>query len=281
MTAAEAAGAVIAALGRGEAVAEVVVVDSANRSVDLGERLMVWEDRVDGSLGDPAADSAVTSGARTVLEEGKPRSWSVDMSAGRVEVYVEPHFPPAELVIVGAGHIARPLCSMGAQLGYRVIVVDDRPGFATAERFPEADELISADFSDPFRGIRLGRGTHLILVTRGHKYDYDALLDLLGRDVRLAYIGMVGSQRRVRAALEQLVQEGIPREKLAPIYAPIGLDIGAETPEEIAISILAELVALKRGGTGESLRNRARVLDRWVGKNPDTDAQRPGPAHPD
>src|SRR5690606_4485033 len=132
-----------------------------------------------------------------------------------------------ELVIVGAGHIARPLARVGAMLGFRVLVLDDRPDFATRERFPEAERLIRADFSDPFRGVPLGRGTHLVLVTRGHKYDYEALRDVLMRGIDLAYIGMVGSQRRVRAALEQLVRDGIPRDRLERVHAPIGLDIRA------------------------------------------------------
>ena len=267
MTAAEAAAHVLEALAGGAPVAEVLVVGSGSSAVSLGGRMVVWSDRVKSSLGDAQVDAAAEVAGREALTSRKPLSRSLSSDAGSVEIFVEPHFPPDELIIVGAGHIARPLCRFGAMLGFKVIVLDDRPGFATRERFPEAERLVKADFSDPFRDVRLGPGSHLVLVTRGHKYDYDALRDVLLRGVDLAYIGMVGSQRRVRAALEQLVLEEIPRERLEQVYAPIGLDIGAETPEEIAISIVGELVRIRRGGTGQSLRDKARVMERWLKKD--------------
>lgn len=273
----ESAQHVVAALAGGEAVAEIVVVASDNPKVELGARMVAWETRHMGSLGDDEVDEMAAAAGRAALDERAASTREYPTRAGAVELFVEPHYPPDELVIVGAGHIARPLCRIGAMLGYRVVVLDDRPGFATRERFPEADQLVPADFSDPFRDIRLGRGTHLVLVTRGHKYDYEALREVLLKGTRLAYIGMVGSQRRVRAALEQLVQEGIPAERLAHIYAPIGLDIGAETPEEIAISIVSELVKLRRGGSGGSLRERARVVERWIDRDGPDAATLPAP----
>jgi xanthine dehydrogenase accessory factor len=182
----------------------------------------------------------------------------------RCTLYLEAYRPPAELVIVGAGHIARPLCRLGAMLGMRVVVLDDRPDFATRERFPEAARLVRTDFGDPLRGVPLSVASHLVLVTRGHKYDYDVLLDVLRRDeIEPAYIGMVGSRRRVRAAYEQLIREGIAPERLQRVHAPIGLDIGAETPEEIAVAIIAEIVRLRRGGSGASLREKERIIERY------------------
>ncbi|HUE96023.1 MAG TPA: XdhC family protein [Longimicrobiaceae bacterium] len=264
MNAAEAATYVVEALSGGEPVAEVVVVASESADAPLGARVVVCEDRMEGSLGAAAIDAAAAEAGRESLRSRKSVTRRVEGKRGEVELFVEPHHPPDELLIVGAGHIARPLAHIGAMLGFRVIVLDDRPGFATRDRFPDAARLVNADFSDPFRDVPLGRGTHLVLVTRGHKYDYEALRDVLLRGLELGYIGMVGSQRRVRAALEQLVREGIPRERLERVYAPIGLDIGAETPEEIAISIIGEIIRLRRGGTGESLRDRARVLERWI-----------------
>jgi xanthine dehydrogenase accessory factor len=260
----EAAKHVVRALEGGPPIAEVVVVSSDSPAVVAGARMLVWEDSVAGTLGAAEADRAAMETARQALADRRPSSVQVDLDGRVVTVFVEPHHPPDELVIVGAGHIARPLCRIGAMVGFRVIVLDDRPGFATRERFPEAERLVRADFADPFRDVPLGRGTHLVLVTRGHKYDYEALRDVLLRGLQLGYIGMVGSQRRVRAALEQLAREGIPRQRLEEVYAPIGLDIGAETPEEIAVSIIGELVRLRRGGSGESLRDRARVMERWI-----------------
>jgi xanthine dehydrogenase accessory factor len=219
---------------------------------------------VAGSLGSDALDAAATAAARRLLEHRQPAQVVVDTGDGPVSLYIEPHYPPDEMVIVGAGHIARPLCRFGVMLGFRVTVLDDRSGFTTQERFPDADRIVHADFSEPFRDVTLGAGTHLVLVTRGHRYDYDALCEVLRRGLELPYIGMVGSQRRVRAALEQLVAEGVDPDRLARIHAPIGLDIGAETPEEIALAIAAEIVRVRRGGTGISLRDQARVVDRWI-----------------
>ena len=180
-----------------------------------------------------------------------------------VELYVEVRRPVRELVVVGAGHIAQPMAHLGALLGYRVTVLDDRPDFATRERFPDAHRLVRADFSDPFAEIELHERSHLLLVTRGHKYDYECLIRALRVDPLPAYIGMIGSRRRVRATYVQLVEEGFPRSVIQRIHAPVGLDIGAETPEEIAVAVAAELVLLDRGGTGAPLRGVERVAERF------------------
>ena len=230
-----------------------------------GSRMLVWAEKRMGSLGDPELDDRVATLAGGVLWGERAGTRNVELRGATHTVYLELYAPPPELVIVGAGHIARPLCRVGAMLGFRVTVLDDRPEFATRERFPEADRLIRADFADPLRDVTLGTGTHLVLVTRGHKYDYEVLRDVLGRPVLPAYIGMIGSRRRTRAALEQLAREGVAREQLLRIHAPIGLDIGAETPEEIAVAIAAEVVRLRRGGTGQPLRDRERVVERWIG----------------
>ena len=176
---------------------------------------------------------------------------------------MEARGPVQELIIVGAGHIARPLCRIGALLGFRVTVVDDRPDFATQERFPEAHRLVKVDFSDPFADIGIHPGSYVLLVTRGHKYDYECLLRIMGMDPAPAYIGMIGSRRRVRATFVQLLDEGVARPRLDDIHAPVGLDIKAETPEEIAVAVAAELVQVRRGGTGSSLKDVERVAERF------------------
>jgi xanthine dehydrogenase accessory factor len=264
MNATDAAREILAALAGGPPVVEVLVINSDSPTVAIASRMIVWAETSRGTLGFASLDDDALRLGREALRSRRPGLSRVELPDGVVTIYLQPHFPPDELVIVGAGHIARPLCRVGAMLGYKVTVLDDRPGFATRERFPEATRLLKADFSNPFREVPLGPGTCLVLVTRGHKYDYDALLDVLLRGVELAYIGMVGSQRRVRAALEQLVREGIPRARLSNVYAPIGLDIEAQTPEEIAVSIAAELIRVRRGGTGTSMRDRARVVDRFL-----------------
>ena len=171
--------------------------------------------------------------------------------------------------MVGAGHIAQPMAHLGALLGYRVTVLDDRPDFATRERFPDADRLVRADFSDPFADIPIHERCHLLLVTRGHKYDYECLIRALRADPAPAYIGMIGSRRRVRATYVQLLEEGIDRSLIDRIHAPVGLDIGAETPEEIAVAVAAELIMLSRGGTGVSLREVERVSERFFNTTDD------------
>jgi len=143
-----------------------------------------------------------------------------------------------------------------------VIVLDDRRQFADQHWFPDATSVRLVDFNDAFCDVPIGPFSHVVLVTRGHKYDYDCILQLLRRAARPAYLGMIGSRRRVRATFEALVRDGVAPERLADVRAPIGLDIGAETPEEIALAIVAEIVAVRRGGSGGALSLGDRVLAR-------------------
>lgn len=230
--------------------------------------------RTIGSLGD-AHDEAAVAVLDEAIADPRARDGIRRIGSGAeharpevedpadIELYVEVRRPVRELIVVGAGHIAQPMAHIGALLGYRVVVLDDRPDFATRERFPDADRLIRADFSDPFADVAIHERSHLLLVTRGHKYDYECLIRALRATPAPAYIGMIGSRRRVRATYVQLLEEGIDRELVDRIHAPVGLDIGAETPEEIAISVAAELVLLDRGGTGGMLRDVERVAERF------------------
>lgn len=253
------------ALEGGDPVAGLTVLESSGGGPAPGERMCVWADRHAGTLGDANLDAAALRIARQALADGaRPGAHEVAAGDVRCSVYLETHAPPPELVIVGAGHVARPLCQVGALLGFRVTVLDDRPEFATRERFPHAAVVRPVDFAHPLRGIRIHGGTYLVLVTRGHKYDFEALRTLLLGADRPAYVGMIGSRRRTRAALEALAREGIGADRLAAVHAPIGLDVEAETPEEIAVAIAAELVMVRRGGTGQPLRDRERVHARWV-----------------
>jgi xanthine dehydrogenase accessory factor len=227
-----------------------------------------------GSLGTAPLDEEAREVLEAMLSDPRARDGlrSLESPDGPVELFVEVRRAVQELVVVGAGHIAQPMAHLGALLGFKVTVLDDRPDFATRERFPDADRLLRADFSDPFADVRLHERSHLLLVTRGHKYDYECLLRALEADPAPAYIGMIGSRRRVRATYVQLVEEGIPHELIDRIHAPVGLDIGAETPEEIAVSVAAELVMLHRGGTGRSLRDVERVSERFFERPGPTDA---------
>jgi xanthine dehydrogenase accessory factor len=223
--------------------------------------------RVTGSLGSGALDAEVD---RLVdrLRAGEAAEGRHRLGAEGIPVYVEVHLPTPELVVVGAGHIARPLVEMGALLDFRVRVLDDRPDFATRERFPRAHEVHRVDFSDPFAGVRLHARSHIVLVTRGHKYDYACLRRILLTASRPRYIGLIGSRRRVRATFTRLVADGVPRSRLEEVRAPLGLDLGAETPAEIAVAVAAELVLSWRGGSGRPLRDVARVLERFLPEAP-------------
>lgn len=222
-----------------------------------------------GTLGTPELDAAGLAAARAALGDPRHRDGIVAL-AGDVEAYVEVRRAVPDLVIVGAGHIALPTARVGSELGFRIWVLDDRPDFATRERFPTAHRVVRADFSDPFRDVPLHEGTHVLLVTRGHRYDYDCLVKILRHEPAPAYIGMIGSRRRVRATFAQLLQDGIPRARLADIHAPVGLDIGAETPDEIAVAVAAELVKVRRGGTGASLRDVENVAKRFFAEGAET-----------
>lgn len=257
-----AARAVLATHGGGPAVAVVSRVDPEGGSA----RLLVYDDGVRGTLGDPALDAAARElGLRLLADRSQPRTVAVEGTAG-VQLYGEAHRAPARLLIVGAGHIALPLARLGVLLGLPVVVLDDREEFATTERFPEASRVRRVDFADPFRDVDPTAEDLVVLVTRAHRYDYDCLVRLLRSPTPPRYIGMVGSRRRVRAAFRALLEDGVPADRLAEIHAPIGLDLGAETPEEIAVAIAAELVAVRRGvAAGGSLRDRERVVERWRG----------------
>ena len=262
---AAAARAVLEAVEAGEGAVLIVRAGEGARAKGAGARMVVSGGRAPlGSLGGAGLDArAAELAAAALAGEVGEGLHEVDAGGGPVELYLELHHPVPELVVVGAGHIAQPLSSVGALLGFRVTVLDDRPEFATRERFPDAERVERIDFSDPFAGVRLGPLTHVVLVTRGHKYDYECLRRLLVADPPPRYVGMIGSRRRVRATWERLLEEGVPRERLAAVRAPVGLDLGAQTPAEIAVAVAAEIVMLWRGGTGAPLRDTQRVLERF------------------
>src|SRR5512141_1995805 len=212
----DAARRVLDALEAGDAVAVATLVSSSVPGAPLaGARMLLREDgALEGSLGDAALDAAAADVARTALEGAAAATHALQASGdATARVFVEAHLPPDELVVVGAGHIAVPLARIGAMLGFSVTVLDDREEFADEARFPQAARVITAEFeppANPFERVRLGRRSHVVLVTRAHRYDFDCLARLLelppGREPR--YIGMIGSRRRVRAAFEAALAAG-------------------------------------------------------------------------
>ncbi len=171
-----------------------------------------------------------------------------------VRLWLEPVRPAPRLIVLGAGHIAQPLVIMGRLLGFQVAVLDDRATFAHPQRFPEADTVLAADFRDGIRQLAVDRDSYVVLATRGHQHDVECLRELVGSEP--AYLGMIGSRRRVGGVFDLLQREGVPAERLRRVHAPIGLDLGARTPAEIALSIAAEIVKVRRGGKARSLSER-------------------------
>lgn len=258
----EAARAVLAAREGDRSVALVGRVDERGG----GLRVLVFEDGESrGTLGDPTLDAAARDIGARLLRSSEDSAWTLETPDGSATLYAEVHRRPARLFVVGAGHIGLALARTGVLLGVPVVVLDDREELTDEARFPEGASVHRMDFSDPFAASSPTPADFVVLVTRAHKYDYDCLRALLDGDAVPRYIGMVGSRRRVRAAFRQLLDAGVSRERVAAIYAPIGVEIGAETPEEIALSIAAEVVAVRRGvEAAGSLRDTEQVLDRLL-----------------
>jgi xanthine dehydrogenase accessory factor len=255
-------------LTRGARAALITVLEGPEATV--GRRVLLTtrspEPELAGSLGSAEIDARLVALGTRALAGAVTEGAHVLGGEPELRVYVELHAPPPEFVIVGAGHIAQPLSTLGRLLGLRVTVLDARPEFATTERFPDAAVVRSVDFTDPFRDVPIHGGTHVVLVTRGHKYDFEALRKLLASTHEPAYIGMIGSRRRVRATFAQLVKEGFDHERLGRVRAPVGLDLRSETPAEIAVSVAAEIVLVRRGGTGVPIAEQERIMDRFFKK---------------
>jgi xanthine dehydrogenase accessory factor len=188
-----------------------------------------------------------------------PRFNSSDPNAGE-PAFVETLSPPPVLLIVGAGHVGEHLAQCAHWLGFQVVIQDDRPEWANAQRYPQADLICTEPLAQLLPQLATHSQLYVALVTRGYQYDLDTLHCLLQRDRPCVYIGMIGSVKRVQHVYQALEQRGISRQQLQEIYAPIGLDLGALTPAEIAVSICAELVLAQRGGTGRPLSQVSRVV---------------------
>lgn len=195
-----------------------------------------------------AADSH--AGLLEVLETGLHHTTRIQPT-GAPRIFVDPISGAQRLIIVGAGHIAQPLATLGSMLGFHVTVIDDRHQFANRERFPSANEIIVKPFRAAIELLKLDKHCYVISVTRGHAYDEEAVEAALRQPC--GFVGMIGSRRRVKTTLDRLVEAGIPRERTEDVHAPLGLDIGAETPGEIAVAIIAEIIRERRTGVRDAM----------------------------
>lgn len=221
------------------------------RGPNVGAKVLILPDEVLGTLGSPDLDALAVADARTLLEAERSEIKSYELEAAVVDVFIETFPPPPLLLIFGAVHVAQPLARIAKMLGFRVIVSDARAKLATPERFPDVDRLIVAWPDEALEELSIGPNTYIAILTHDPKFDEPALLGALKTPAR--YIGAVGSRRTNADRRERLRAAGVDEESLARVRGPIGLDIGASTPEEVAISILAEIIASRHGRQGGPL----------------------------
>ena len=258
-----------AALERGEPVALVTIVRSNGSTPQrTGAKMLVYADgRTVGTIGGGCYENDALGKAREAIASGKPMLVKYDLNddfvqesglicGGQMEVYIDPLAPQAELFVIGAGHVGWHLARSARDVGFRIHIIDDREKFANAERFPDAAEIAVGDIAEWLHRTDLPAGAYVVVVTRGHTHDFEALRALAARDLR--YLGLIGSRAKVARIFDALEKEGMPAECLARVHAPIGLEIGAVSPAEIAVSILAELIAVRRGADVSSLSMAAR-----------------------
>jgi xanthine dehydrogenase accessory factor len=241
--------------GRRGAVATIVNVRGSIPSFKTAKMLVRDDGSIVGTIGGGCVEADVWQAAREVMESEKPRTLSFDLNqdpkydtglvcGGTLEVFIEPVLPPALLYIFGAGHVAVNVCQAAAQAGFDVIVSDDRTSYATEARFPAAREIHALDFGEVLEKLDPNESSYIVIVTRGHRDDMRILRWAVS--TRACYVGMIGSRRKVIEISKALHDEGVPAHLFDRVHAPIGLDIGAITPEEIAIAITAELIAVRR-----------------------------------
>ena len=259
-------------LREGRTVAVATIIQSRGSTPrKIGAKMIVQESgAIDFTLGGGAFEALVIEDAKEAMREGTPavkcyRFLPVGENAtgmtcgGEVEVFLEVHLRAPRLVIFGGGHIALPLARLGKGVGMRVAVIDDRPEFASRERFPDVDEIHVAEGGFARSDVPLEQDDFVVIVTRCHQTDEACLRAVLRDDREPAFTGVVASRRKAKVLLARLAQEGFARERLEEIRTPIGVDIGAETPEEIAVSILAEVLAVRNGRMAGFLSEETRV----------------------
>jgi len=262
------------ALKNGEDVVLVTIV-AANGSTPqrVGAKMLVYADgRVVGTIGGGCYENEALWKARETLKTRKACTVRYELAddfaaesglicGGQMEVFIEPIEPAPTVYIFGAGHVGQFVARVAHDAGFRVNVVDDREKFANRERFPDAAEIIVDDIPTWLANTAIPSSAYAVVVTRGHRHDLDALRALAPRALR--YLGLIGSRAKVKRLYDMVVEEAtVPVERLEQIHAPIGLDIGAVTPQEIAVSIVAELIAVRRGRS----ENVAAASLRWMPK---------------
>ncbi len=242
-------------LGQKCALATIVQVNGSIPSYESAKLLVREDGSMLGTIGGGCVEAEVWNVARDVMETEKPRhlNFSLGQDAaydnglicgGQLNVFVEPVLPQPMAYIFGAGHISKSLCQIASMAGFATAVIDDRDSFANRERFPHADEIHAAEYETIFPKLEVNETTYIVIVTRGHRDDMRVLRWAVSTNAR--YIAMIGSKRKVIGVVKELEKEGVPRESFERIFSPMGFEIGAVTPEEIAVSVVAEMIAVRR-----------------------------------
>jgi xanthine dehydrogenase accessory factor len=244
------------AVDEGQTLALAVLVHvEGSTPRETGAKMVVYPDgRTVGTIGGGAMEAAVIGEAVQAIAQGasqmvhyelrEPESGDLGICGGTADVYIDIVASNPTLIVVGAGHVAAPVVEIGHMCGFRTVVLDDRPDMASKERFPHAAERMVGDVAETLGALSITPDTYIVIVTRGHAYDEAALRAVI--DSSAAYVGMIGSRSKVRATFDRLLADGIAEASIRRVHAPIGLNIGAQTPAEIAVSILAEIVMRRR-----------------------------------
>jgi xanthine dehydrogenase accessory factor len=238
------------------ALATIVEVNGSIPSYESAKILVREDGSFVGTIGGGCVEAEVWNAAREVIETEKPRHLNFNLGqdaaydnglicGGQLNVFIEAIVPQPHAFIFGAGHISKSLAKVSALAGFGVSVIDNRESFANRERFPDVEEVIAGEYEEAFNSLNINASSYIVIVTRGHRDDMRVLRWAITTEAR--YIAMIGSRRKVIAVVREFEKEGLPRESFERIYAPMGLEIGAITPEEISISVAAEMIAVRRG----------------------------------
>ena len=256
-------------LKRGERIAVATVVKTIGAApCGVGTKMLVRGDgTARGTFSGPKVDVQVAQEGVQALREGHSHIAHVhldpDQAVGScgatLELFIEVLHPEPRLIIAGAGNVAQALARLAMQLDFRIVVVDDRRDLANPQVFDDKVQLTFGDIPQTIRELEPDEASWIVIVTRGHHLDKDALRAALETNAR--YVGMIGSPGKIKNIFRDLLKEGMPRERVAQVHSPIGLDLGAETPDEIALSIAAEIVMLRKQGTGASLKTLHNFID--------------------
>jgi xanthine dehydrogenase accessory factor len=251
--------------GRRAALATIINVRGSIPSFNTAKMLVRDDGSIVGTIGGGCVEADVWQAAREVMQQERPRTLTFNLNqnpkydtglvcGGTLEVYVEPILPIPQLYIFGAGHVAHNVYKVARLAGFDVTVIDDRDAYANCERFPDAREIVVEEFDSALTKVDPTESAYIVIVTRGHRDDMKVLRWAVQTPAR--YVGMIGSKRKVLTIYKELENEGLPAHLFEKVMAPIGLEIGAVTPEEIAVAIVAELIAFKRDADVSTVQKR-------------------------